>query len=103
MSAAAIQMREQPMDVPRVGGTLRRRRYLAWAATLAVVVALASAMLWSVEPTWPVVERTALVIATVKSGSLVRQVRAPGLLSAEDQRWLTTRTSGRMESVLQRA
>jgi HlyD family secretion protein len=102
MSAVVMNVRTESMDVPRSGGLSRHRRHFVAGAILATLVALASVMLWSVEPAAPVVERSALVIATVSAGTFDRRVRAPGLLIAEDQRWLTTRTTGRIERVLQR-
>jgi multidrug resistance efflux pump len=52
------------------------------------------------EPAAPAVERATLLVDTVHRGDLVRQVRGPGTLVAEDIRWISAITQGRVESKL---
>ena len=92
------------MDVPRQGVAARRRRRNWFYAAGAVVLLIALfGLLALLNPAAPAVARNSVVIESVRSGTLMRQVRGPGLLVPEDQRWLTALSSGRVERILQRA
>ncbi len=68
------------------------------AAALALA-AVATAALARLEPAAPTVERATLWIDTVRRGSLVRQVRAPGTLVPEHVRLISALTQGRVEQI----
>jgi multidrug resistance efflux pump len=63
------------------------------------VAALAVLTVWirTLEPAAPTVERATLWIDTVRKGTMVRQVRAPGTLVPEHVRIITALTAGRVE------
>ncbi|HEV2149540.1 MAG TPA: HlyD family efflux transporter periplasmic adaptor subunit [Longimicrobiaceae bacterium] len=83
------------MDVPRKP-TRKRRRWLMAGAGLAAL-ALLTLALARLEPAPPSVERATLWTDTVRQGDMVRQVRGPGTLAAEEVRWVSAVTQGRVE------
>ncbi len=86
------------MDVPRKS-TRKRRRWLYAGAGLAVV-ALLTLALSRLEPAAPSVEGGTLWTDTVKKGDMLRQVRGPGTLAAEEVRQVSAVTQGRVERKL---
>ena len=85
------------MDIarPRTGA----KRYLRVVAAAAAVVLLGAITLAlsRLERAAPAVERSALLIGTVRRGEMLRQVRGSGTLVAEEIRWLPAATEGRVE------
>jgi multidrug resistance efflux pump len=86
------------VDVPRKS-TRKRRRWLYAGAGLAVV-ALLTLALSRLEPAAPSVEGGTLWTDTVKKGDMLRQVRGPGTLAAEEVRQVSAVTQGRVERKL---
>ncbi|HEX7242493.1 MAG TPA: HlyD family efflux transporter periplasmic adaptor subunit [Longimicrobiaceae bacterium] len=86
------------MDVPRQS-TRKRRRWIYAGAGL-VALALVTLALSRLEPAPPSVERGTLWTDTVRQGDMVRQVRGPGTLAAEEVRWVSAVTQGRVERKL---
>ncbi|HEX2091767.1 MAG TPA: HlyD family efflux transporter periplasmic adaptor subunit [Longimicrobiaceae bacterium] len=86
------------MDVPRQS-TRKRRRWLYAGAGIAVL-ALVTLALSRLDPAPPTVERATLWPDTVRRGEMVRQVRGPGTLVAEEVRWVSAVTQGRVERKL---
>jgi HlyD family secretion protein len=80
----------------------KRGRYIAIAAGIVGIVGV-SVALTRLEPAAPSVERGTLWIDTVKRGTMVRQVRAPGTLVPEHVRIITALTAGRIEQKLANA
>ncbi|HET9299576.1 MAG TPA: efflux RND transporter periplasmic adaptor subunit [Candidatus Polarisedimenticolaceae bacterium] len=72
------------------------------ALGVAVVVALAAVSLAvsRLGPASPKVERSAVLIETVRRGEMLREVRGPGTLVAEDIRWIPAATEGRVDRIL---
>jgi multidrug resistance efflux pump len=79
----------------------KRGRYIAIAGGLAGIIAITVA-LTRLEPAAPSVERATLWIDSVRRGTMVRQVRAPGTLVPEQMRYISAVTSGRIEQKLVR-
>lgn len=88
------------MDIPRTGEAERRRlrRNVAIGVGIAVV-ALVTVGLTQLEPAAPTVEKETVLIDTVKSGLMLRQVRGPGTLVPEDVRWISAPVEGRVERI----
>ncbi|MEW5928801.1 MAG: HlyD family efflux transporter periplasmic adaptor subunit [Gemmatimonadota bacterium] len=86
------------MDVPRKS-TRKRRRWLYGGAGLAAI-ALVTLALSRLEPAAPTVEGGTLWTDTVRKGDMLRQVRGPGTLAAEEVRWVSAVTQGRVEKKL---
>lgn len=63
-------------------------------------LALVTVGLSTLEPAAPSVARSTLWTDTVRRGEMVRQVRGPGTLVAEDIRWVAALTPGRIERKL---
>ena len=84
------------MDIPRKPAKSRRR----WIYGVAAVAAVATVTLalTRIGPAAPTVERASLWTDTVRKGDMTRQVRGPGTLVAENIRWISAVTQGRVES-----
>jgi HlyD family secretion protein len=91
------------MDIarPERARQLRRRRILYVIGGLAVL-AVASIALARLEPAPPSVEGSTLWIDTVRRGEMLRQVRGPGVLVPERERFVSAASEGQVERVLLR-
>jgi multidrug resistance efflux pump len=79
----------------------KRSRYIVAVAVIGGIAAVTLALA-RMEPAAPTVERATLWIDTVRRGTMVRQVRAPGTLVPEQIRYISAVTAGRVERVLAR-
>lgn len=86
------------MDVPRKS-TRKRRRWILGGVGLAALV-LVTLALSNLKPAAPSVEGGTLWTDTVRKGDMLRQVRGPGTLAAEEVRWVSAVTQGRVERKL---
>lgn len=95
-----MPMRVTPMDVPRPRGNHRQRRAL-WAeaalATLGTMTVAAARTRQTPAP--PTVDRAVIAVGTVTRGAMTRQVRGHGTLVAEEIRWVTAPSGGRVERI----
>src|SRR4051812_3250877 len=88
------------MDVPRQDIATQRRRRRAVYATIGLAsLALTMLGVRGLTPAAPAVDRAAVLIDTVKRGSMVREVRGLGTLVPESIRWIPAATSGRVERI----
>jgi len=78
----------------------KRRKWIIYGAPAVLLLGAASGALAWIGPSSPSVDRATLLIDTVRQGDLVRQVRGPGTLVAEDIRWISAITQGRVEGKL---
>ena len=83
------------MDIPRPPKK-KRAKYIAGGAAIAVI-ALSTVILASLPQAAPSVERGTLLIDSVRRGTMVRAVRAPGTLVPERVRLVSALTAGRVE------
>jgi HlyD family secretion protein len=74
----------------------KRGRYIIGGVGAVAVVGI-TAFLMGLKPAAPTVDRATLWIDTVRQGTMVRQVRAPGTLVPEQLQFVTALTSGRIE------
>ena len=90
------------MDVPRKTKTRRNKRVRQAAiAVLAVAcIALVTFGISRLKPAAPSVERSTVLIDTVKRGPMLREVRGPGSLVPEEVRVIAASTEGRVERIL---
>ncbi|HEX8830449.1 MAG TPA: HlyD family efflux transporter periplasmic adaptor subunit [Longimicrobium sp.] len=86
------------MDVPRPKKS-KRAKWVLIAAGAAVLL-VATVALARLEPAAPGVERATVWTDTVRRGDMLRQVRGPGTLIAEDIRWVPAVVPGRVERKL---
>lgn len=86
------------MDIPRKA--VKSRRPLIYAGAGIVALVLVTVALTRMEPAAPSVDRATVWVDTVERGEMVRQVRGPGTLVAEDIRWISAVTQGRVERKL---
>lgn len=86
------------MDVPRPKKS-KRAKWILGGAGLAVLMG-ATVALARLEPAAPGVERATVWTDTVRRGDMLRQVRGPGTLIAEDIRWVPAVVPGRVERKL---
>jgi HlyD family secretion protein len=94
------QISSFPLDIRREPPK-KRRRYVYIAAGL-VGIAGTTLALSRLEPAAPSVERGTLWIDSVRKGTMLRQVRAPGTLVPEQIRLISAVTAGRVEQILVR-
>ncbi|KAB2901081.1 MAG: HlyD family efflux transporter periplasmic adaptor subunit [Dokdonella sp.] len=89
------------MDVARPDLKLRkRRRQWLLAGTLLIAVIGAAIVLARLGPAIPGVERSSVLIDTVKRGELLREVRGPGTLVPKEIRWIAADTAAHVERIL---
>ena len=86
------------MDVPRPKKS-KRARWVIGGAGIAVLAG-ATVALARLDPAAPGVERATVWTDTVRRGDMLRQVRGPGTLIAEDIRWVPAVVPGRVERKL---
>ncbi len=80
----------------------KRRRQMMIGAGVLLLVAAAGAGLAALGPAVPTVERSSLLVGTVKRGELLREVRGPGTLVPKEIRWIAADTAARVEQILVR-
>jgi HlyD family secretion protein len=83
------------VDIVRTKPTRRRRYFIIALAVVAVISVTVSVS--RLESRAPSVERGTLWIDTVRRGTMLRQVRAPGKLEPEHVRFVSAVTAGRVE------
>lgn len=90
------------MDIPRKksGARNRRLRKAVYAVVGLIAISLITYGVSRLKPAAPGVERSTLVIDTVKRGPMLRQVRGTGTLVPEDVRVIAAAQEGRVERVL---
>jgi HlyD family secretion protein len=89
------------MDVPRAPIQRTRRRLLAGAAGICLLVGLSVGSL-ALRPAAPSVDRDTLWLGTVQRGPMLREVLGQGTLVPESIYWLTARSSAQVVRVLQK-
>ncbi len=89
------------MDIarPELKQRKRRRRFVLGALT-GLALVLAAIGLAALGPAMPSVERSSVLIDSVKRGELLREVRGPGMLVPKEIRWIAAETAARVERVL---
>jgi HlyD family secretion protein len=80
----------------------KRRRQMLYGAGLLVVLIAAGLGLAALGPAMPSVERSSVLVDTVKQGELVREVRGPGTLVPKEIRWIAAETAARVEQIVVR-
>ncbi len=80
----------------------KRRRQMLYGAGLLVVLVAAGLGLAALGPAMPSVERSSVLVDTVKQGELVREVRGPGTLVPKEIRWIAAETAARVEQIVVR-
>jgi len=90
------------VDIARPASVARARkmRRIAYGVGAAVAVLLITLGLSRLKPAAPQVERSTVLVDTVKRGPLLRQVRGLGTLVPEDIRWIPAVTEGRVERIV---
>lgn len=83
------------MDIARTPPSKTRRNRLIAAGVVALV--LVSVWLMRLGPASQSVDRSAVLIDSVRKGDVVRDVRGPGTLVPEHIRWITAQASARVE------
>jgi len=90
------------MDVPVSESVKRKRQVRRWCLVGGIVVALAAMTLGlsRLQPAAPSVDKSGLIMDTVKRGQMLRDVRGNGTLVPEDIRWISTANAGRVGQIL---
>ena len=88
------------MDKPRTGQVeMRRKRRVIILAALAIVVGGVTVGISRLQPAAPQVDADTLFRGKVQRGSMLREVRGPGLLVPLDIRWIAAQIEGRVERI----
>jgi HlyD family secretion protein len=87
------------VDIPRKAGP-KRRKWITYGGAGVLLLGVATAALARMDPAAPSVDRATLWVDTVSKGEMMRQVRGPGTLVAENIRWISAVTQGRVERKL---
>jgi HlyD family secretion protein len=90
------------MDIARPASVAiaKKRRRIAYGAGAGVAVLLITLGLSRLKPAAPEVERSTVLLDTVKRGPLIVNVRGLGTLVPEDIRWIAAVTNGRVERIV---
>src|SRR5258705_13549292 len=83
------------MDIVRTPPPKTRRNLMIAGAVAALVVMTAWTL--SLDPAAQSIDRSAVLIDSVRRGNVVREVRGPGALVPEHIRWITAQASARVE------
>jgi HlyD family secretion protein len=71
-----------------------------WGGACLIVIVAITLGLSRLEPAAPAVDSGGLWMDTVQRGTMIRQVRGPGVLVPDDTRWIPATTDGRVERIL---
>lgn len=85
------------MDIPRERAPNKRRYIYAGVGLLALIAVVAG--IASLKPAAPSVDRSSVVIDSVRRGDMVIDVRGPGSLVPEQIRWVSAITAGRVDRI----
>lgn len=88
------------MDIARAPDPRSKRRRYAAGGVVGLLLILATVGVSQLKPAVPSVERTSLIIDSVRRGDMVREVRGPGTLVPERIRWISAVTSARVERIV---
>ncbi len=83
------------MDIVRTPRPKTRRNVLIAAAAVALLAVTAWTL--TLDPAAQTIERSSVLIDSVRRGDVVREVRGPGTLVPEHIRWITAQASARVE------
>src|SRR3982751_6338911 len=83
------------MDIVRTPRPKTRRNLMIGGGVLTLVVITAWTL--SLDPAPQTIDRSAVLIDSVRKGDVVREVRGPGTLVPEHIRWITAQASARVE------
>lgn len=87
------------MDITRITPKNNRRRMVMIGVVVAALVITTFAFA-RLKPAAPEVEQSSIVIETVTSGPLTREIRGTGVLVPENVRWIAASTDARVERVV---
>jgi HlyD family secretion protein len=90
------------MDIARPASVARKKkmRRIGYGVAGGVAVILITLGLSRLKPAAPEVERSTVLVDTVKRGPLLRQVRGLGTLVPEEIRWIPAVTEARVERIV---
>lgn len=89
------------MDIARPElGRKRRRRQMIGVVVACVVIGVVSLGLARLKPAALSVDRSAVLLDTVKRGEMLREVRGNGMLVPEEIHWIPATTPGRVDRIL---
>lgn len=87
------------MDIARNASSKKNRRIVT-IAIVTVALIITTFAFARLEPAAPTVNQASVVIETVQTGPLTREVRGSGVLVPENVRWIAASTDGRVERVV---
>src|SRR5438874_7448754 len=87
------------MDRPRIVSPHRKRLKQAGYAGAGLALLLVTLGLSRLKPAAPSVDRSGVLIDTVKRGPMLREVRGLGTLVPEEIRWIPANAEGRVERI----
>ena len=85
------------MDIPRERAPDRKRYIYGGIGLIALIAAIVA--IANLKPAAPSVDRSSVVIDSVRRGDMVIDVRGPGSLVPEQIRWISAVTAGRVDKI----
>lgn len=85
------------MDIPRTAPRSNKRYIYGGAGIVALVIVTIAVM--NLKPAAPSIDRSSVVIDSVRRGDMVIDVRGPGSLVPEQIRWVSAVTAGRVDRI----
>ena len=79
----------------------KRKKQIIYSAVVAVVLIAGLGFTFMLDPAIPRVDSKSVWVGEVSRGTMLRQVRGMGTLLPEEIRWITSRTSGRVERLIE--
>jgi multidrug resistance efflux pump len=89
------------VDIKRAPPPKKKKYFLAAGAVVGLIAI--TAFINRLEPAAPTVERATLMIDSVRRGTMIREVHAPGVLTPEHVKIIAAVTAGRVEQIPNRA
>lgn len=91
------------MDIPRPDqAKAKRKKRTVYGVIAAIAVIGITVLLSRLKPAAPSVDRSVVLIDTVKRGEMLREVHGLGTLVPEEIRWIAARTQGRVDRIVLR-
>lgn len=89
------------VDVPRKDHARKKRtKKIIYGLLIVLFLVIVTWGVYRLEPAAPSIDRSSVWLGKVERGSMVIEVRGPGTLVPEEERWVAASTAGRVEKII---